>query len=104
MARESALDQAVQAAIVASAHGAAFERVAAARQACERLGSLSSGRWRTAARDLVKLEEDLERGLGDLARDVATRAEVAGVDEDALWTAGDAAGLLTSCATTRSTS
>ena len=94
MARESALDQAVQAAILASAHGAAFERVAAARQACERLGALSSGRWRSAARDLAKLEDDLERGLGDLAHDVATRAEAAGVDEEALWTAGDAAGLL----------
>ena len=94
MPPESALDQAVQAAILASAHGAAFERVTAARQACERLGTLSSGRWRTAARDLARLEDELERGLGDLARDVSRRAETAGVEEEALWTAGDAAGLL----------
>src|SRR5437899_6199343 len=55
--------QAVQAAIVASAHLAAYEHVAAAAQACQRLGSLTSGRWRSAGRDLASLEEDLQEAF-----------------------------------------
>src|SRR4051794_10452212 len=86
--------QAVQAAIVASAHLAAYEHVAAAAQACQRLGSLTSGRWRAAARELSSLEDDLQTAFAAAAEVVTSRAEVAGVAEDALWTVGDAAGTL----------
>ncbi|HEY0581182.1 MAG TPA: hypothetical protein VGE94_03310 [Chloroflexota bacterium] len=86
--------QAVQAAIVASAHLAAFENVTAAAQACQRLGSLSSGRWRSAARDLVSLEDDLEKALSHAAEELTRHAAELGLPEDALWTVGDAAGTL----------
>src|SRR5947208_332461 len=86
--------QAVQAAIVASAHLAAFEHVAAAAQACQRLGSLTSGRWRSAGRDLATLEEDLQLAFATAAGAVESRADELGVPEDALWAVGDAAGTL----------
>jgi hypothetical protein len=86
--------QAVQAAIVASAHLAAFEHVAAAAQACKRLGSLTTGRWRSAARDLDALEEDLQAAFATAAEVVTARAEEIGIPEDALWSVGDAAGTL----------
>src|SRR4030081_1511923 len=86
--------QAVQAAILASAHMAAYEHVAAAAQACQRLGSLTSGRWRSAARDLDNLEEDLQTAFASAAEAVTSRADDIGVPEDALWTIGDAAGTL----------
>jgi hypothetical protein len=86
--------QAVQAAIVASAHLAAFEHVAAAAQACKRLGSLTSGRWRSAARDLDTLEEELQNAFATAAEAVATNADDIDVPEDTLWSVGDAAGTL----------
>src|SRR5579859_6816800 len=86
--------QAIQAAISASAHLAAFEHVAAAAQACQRLGSLTSGRWRSAARDLSALEDDLQKAFAGAAETLAASAETLGVAEDALWTVGDAAGTL----------
>jgi hypothetical protein len=86
--------QAVQAAIVASAHLAAYEHVSAAAQACQRLGSLTSGRWRAAARELSAIEDDLQTGFATAAEAVTSRAEDLGVPEDALWTVGDAAGTL----------
>ena len=86
--------QAVQAAIVASAHLAAYEHVAAAAQACQRLGSLTSGRWRSAGRDLASLEEDLQTAFATAAAAVESRAGELGVPEDALWAVGDAASTL----------
>lgn len=86
--------QAVQAAIVASAHLAAFEHVAAAAQACTRLGSLTSGRWRSAARELDTLEEDLQSAFATAAEVVASNADDIGIPEAALWSVGDAAGTL----------
>src|SRR5258706_7371381 len=86
--------QAVQAAIVASAHLAAYENVAAAAQACQRLGGLTSGRWRSAGRDLANLEEDLQTAFATSAAAVQVRADELGVPEDALWAVGDAAGTL----------
>jgi hypothetical protein len=86
--------QAVQTAIVASAHLAAYEHVAAAAQACQRLGSMTSGRWRSAARDLATLEDDLQTAFANAAEAVTSRAADLGVPEDALWTVGDAAGTL----------
>src|SRR3981081_4512375 len=85
---------AVQAAIVASAHLAAYEHVAAAAQACQRLGGLTSGRWRSAGRDLASLEEDLQTAFANAAAAVESRADELGVPEDALWAVGDAAGTL----------
>jgi hypothetical protein len=86
--------QAVQAAITASAHLAAYEHVAAAAQACQRLGSMTSGRWRSAARDLASLEDDLHTAFTSAAEALTSRAETIGVPEDTLWTVGDAAGTL----------
>ena len=86
--------QAAQAAIVASAHLAAYEHVAAAAQACQRLGTLTSGRWRSAGRDLASLEEDLQTAFANAAAAVESRADELGVPEDALWAVGDAAGTL----------
>jgi hypothetical protein len=86
--------QAVQAAIVASAHLAAYEHVGAAAQACQRLGGLTSGRWRSASRDLASLEEDLQTAFANAAAAVESRADELGVPEDALWAVGDAAGTL----------
>jgi hypothetical protein len=86
--------QAVQAAIVASAHLAAYEHVAAAAQACQRLGGMTSGRWRSAARDLSTLEDDLQTAFTSAAEELASRADAIGVPEDTLWTVGDAAGTL----------
>src|SRR5438445_12481082 len=94
MATSQNVVQAVQAAIVASAHLAAYEHVAAAAQACQRLGSLSSGRWRSAARELASLEDDLQAAFGNAAEALTSRADELGVAEDALWTVGDAAGTL----------
>jgi hypothetical protein len=85
---------AVQAAILASAHLAAYEHVSAAAQACQRLGSLTSGRWRSAARDLAGIKDDLQTAFANAAEAVTSRAEELGVPEDALWTVGDAAGTL----------
>jgi hypothetical protein len=83
--------EAVRAAIVASAHMAAFEGVAAAAVACKRLGGLTSGRWRSAARDLEALQADLETALERSAESLSSLAQAAGLPEEALWTAGDAA-------------
>jgi hypothetical protein len=94
MARQTSLAEAVQVAIVASAHATAYERISAAAEACQRLGTLSSGRWRSATRDLERMEEDLERALDHVSEDVARRASSLGVPEEALWTMGDAADLL----------
>jgi hypothetical protein len=89
-----ALVQAVRAAILASAHAGAYEQVALAQRACERLGSLGGGRWRAATRELERLLVELDRGLPRVTADVARAADELGVPEDALWTAGDAAGEL----------
>jgi hypothetical protein len=86
--------EAVQAAIVASAHLAAYEHVTAAAQACKRLGSLTSGRWRSAARDLEAMEDDLQGAFAHAAEALTSRADELGVPEEALWTVGDAAGTL----------
>jgi hypothetical protein len=94
MAAPQTVVQAVQAAIVASAHLAAFEHVSAAAQACHRLGGLTSGRWRAAARDLDALEDELQTAFSSAADAVAERATSLGVPEDTLWTAGDAAATL----------
>jgi hypothetical protein len=94
MAAPKRVVQAVEAAIVASAHLAALQHVSAAADACQRLGRLSSGRWRSAARDLASLEADLQVGLSSAAETLTSRAEDLGVTEDALWTVGDAAGTL----------
>ena len=94
MPTSPSVEQAVQAAIVASAHLAAFEHVAAAAQACQRLGSLTSGRWLSAARDLDALEEDLQTAFATAAEVVTSSAEEIGIPEDALWSVGDAAGTL----------
>jgi hypothetical protein len=88
------LVEAVQTAIVASAHLAAYEHTAAAAQACHRLGSLTSGRWRSAARDLDVLEDDLQAAFTTAAEALTSRADEVGIPEDALWTVGDAAGML----------
>ena len=77
-----------------SAHLAAYEHVTAAAEACKRLGSLTSGRWRSAARDLATLEDDLQTGFASAAEELASRADTIGVPEDTLWTVGDAAGTL----------
>src|SRR5215471_82203 len=94
MAAPQRVVQAVQAGIVASAHLAALQHVSAAAEACQRLGRLSSGRWRAAARELASLEEDLQTALSSAAELITSRAEDVGVPEDALWTAGDAAATL----------
>jgi hypothetical protein len=94
MAAPSAVVQAVQAAIVASAHMTAHQHVAAAARACARLGSLTSGRWRAAARELARLEDDLQTATTHAAEAVAERAASLGVHDEALWTAGDAAATL----------
>ena len=94
MAASQNVVQAVQAAIVASAHLAAYEHVAAAAQACQRLGSMTSGRWRSAARDLATLEEDLQTAFASAAEELASKADTIGVPEETLWTVGDAAGTL----------
>jgi hypothetical protein len=94
MPAPQSLVQGVQAAVLASAHLAAFEHVVAAAQACQRLGSLTSGRWRSAARDLSVLEDDLQKAFAGAAEALAMHAETLGVAEDALWTVGDAAGTL----------
>jgi hypothetical protein len=86
--------QAVQAGIVASAHLAAYEHVAAAAQACQRLGNLTSGRWRAAARELADLQDDLDSAYSSAAESLTSRADELGIGEDALWTVGDAAGTL----------
>lgn len=86
--------EAVQAAIVASAHLAAYEHVAAAATACQRLGTLTSGRWRSVGRDLSSLEEELQVAYARAAEALSTRAQDVGVPQEALWTAGDAAATL----------
>jgi hypothetical protein len=94
MAAPQRVVQAVQAAIAASAHLAAFQHVAAAAEACDRLGRLTSGRWRSAARDLAALEEKLQTALNSAAEALSSSADDLGVPEDALWTVGDAAATL----------
>ena len=94
MAAPERVVQAVEAAIVASANLAALQHVSAAAEACQRLGRLSSGRWRSAARDLDALEADLQTSLESASKEVATSARVLDVPEDALWAVGDAAATL----------
>jgi hypothetical protein len=91
MAAPQRVVQAVQAAIVASAHLAALQHVAAAAEACQRLGQLTSGRWRSAARDLAGMEDDLQTALSSATERLESFAEDLGVPEEALWTVGDAA-------------
>ncbi len=93
MASETALVEAVRAAIVASAYLSTYERVSAAAEACVRLGRLTSGRWRSVARELDRTEEDLERALDEAGSDLARRAKTLELEEETLWTAGDAAGI-----------
>lgn len=87
------LVEAIRSAIVAVATATAFERVAAAAEACGRLGSLTSGRWRSATRDLDRLEDEIERAMAQAGTDLEQSARRAGVEEEALWTAGEAAAL-----------
>jgi hypothetical protein len=94
MAAPQRVVQAVQAAIVASAHLAALQHVAAAAEACQRLGRLSSGRWRSAARDLANMEDDLQTALSSATESLESFADDLGVPEEALWTVGDAAATL----------
>jgi hypothetical protein len=94
MAAPQAVVQAVQAAILASAHLAAYEHVSAAALACRRLGSLTSGRWRTVARDLDRLEDELQTAFGGSAEVVTEQAVRLGVQDETLWKAGDAAATL----------
>lgn len=94
MAAPRQVVQAVEAGIAASAHLAALQHVSAAAEACERLGRMTSGRWRSAARDLSSLEADLQTSLTSAAEVLSSRAEDLGVPEDALWTVGDAAATL----------
>ncbi len=94
MGAPPAVVQAVQAAILASAHLAAYEQVSAAAQACRRLGGLTSGRWRSVARDLDSLEDELQTAFANAADTLTDRATSLGVNEDTLWTAGDAAATL----------
>jgi hypothetical protein len=94
MAAPPALVKAVEAAIVASAHLDAYEHLSAASHAVQRLGSLSSGRWRSAARDLQRLEDDLQTSFADVARELSAHADSLGIDDEALWAAGDAAATL----------
>src|SRR6185369_8639014 len=89
-----AVVQAVQAAILASAHLAAYEHVSAAAQACRRLGSMTSGRWRSVARDLDGLEDELQTAFANSAEAVTERATSLGLSEETLWTVGDAAATL----------
>ena len=88
------LVNAVEAAILASAHLTAYEHVAGAQRAMQRLGSLSSGRWRSAARDLERLEDDLQTCVADVSRELTGHADKLGIEEEALWAAGDAAASL----------
>ena len=94
MAAPPAVVQAVQAAILASAHLAAYEHVSAAAQACRRLGSMTSGRWRSVARDLDGLEDELQTAFANSAEAVTERATSLGLSEETLWTVGDAAATL----------
>jgi hypothetical protein len=94
MAAPQAVVQAVQAAIVASAHMTAYESVAAAAHACRRLGGLTSGRWRSVSRDLDGLEDELHTASARAAESVAEQAARLGVHDETLWTAGDAAATL----------
>src|SRR5262245_62808847 len=80
--------------ILASAHLAAYEHISAAALACRRLGSLTSGRWRSVARDLDGLEDELQTAFASAAEAVADRATELGVHEDTLWTAGAAAATI----------
>src|SRR5438309_1823825 len=95
MAAPQAVVQAVQAAIVASAHLAAYEHVAAAAQACRRLGGLTSGRWRSVARDLDGVEDELQTAFANAAEVVTDRADKLGVRDDARTALRDAALALT---------
>jgi hypothetical protein len=92
MAASERVVQAVQAAIVASAHLAALQTVSVAADACQRLGRLTSGRWRSAARDLARMEEELQTALTSANETLGSFADALGISEDALWTVGDAAG------------
>ncbi len=94
MAAPQRVVQAVQAGIVASAHLSAYQHVVAAAAACERLGGLTSGRWRSAARDLDALQEKLQTALSSAIEELSSRADDLGVPEEALWTVGDAAATL----------
>ncbi|MBV9323612.1 MAG: hypothetical protein JO352_07510 [Chloroflexi bacterium] len=91
MAAPQRVVQAVQSAIVASAYLAALQHVSAAAEACQRLGRLTSGRWRSAARDLSTMEEDLQTALSSASESLESFADDLGVPEEALWTVGDAA-------------
>jgi len=91
MAPPQRVAQAVQAGIVASAHLAAVQHVSAAAEACQRLGRLTSGRWRAAARDLASLEDNLQTALTSAVEELGSHADDLGVPEEALWTVGDAA-------------
>lgn len=91
MPTQDELSRAVEAAIVAAAHAEAAEQVSSAVAACERLGTLGSARWRNAARDLSKLEEDLSRTFEQVSHDLADWAKRLAVPEEALWTVGEAA-------------
>jgi hypothetical protein len=89
-----ALVEAVRSAIVASAYQSTYLQLAAAAHACRRLGSLTSGRWRSVARDLAAFEEELQSAAARAAEDVARHAAALDIHDEALWTAGDAAATL----------
>jgi hypothetical protein len=91
MAAPQRVVQAVEAAIVASAHLNTLQLVTSATEACERLGRLTSGRWRAAARDLSEMEQDLRTSMSSAAEALSSRAGDLGIPEEALWSVGDAA-------------
>ena len=89
----ASLPDAVRAGILAHAHLTAMDRVAAAQLACARLGALGAGRWRSAARDLERMSDELDRALVQASQDVQRHAEDLELEEEALWTVGEAAAL-----------
>lgn len=88
------LEEAVRSAIVAVAHAHALDRISTATDACERLGALSAGRWRAAARELSSIEDDLERATEQAQADLEQRAAGLDLEFEALWTAGESAAFL----------
>ena len=94
MAASQRVVQAVEAAIIASAHLTALQHVSAAADACDRLGRRTTGRWRAAARELAQLEDDLQMAFISASETLGSRAKQADVPERTLWSVGDAAGTL----------
>jgi hypothetical protein len=88
------LEEGIEAAITAAAYSDALDHTVDAHDAIERLGRLTSGRWRAFGKELEKAEAELSKAVEQVSEELGRRADRLGLPTEALWEVGKSAGNL----------